>query len=203
MVGEKKQQISAFIDGNELSDQMLKELAGSNELKQDFERYHLIGDVIRDELPQVLSIDFAAKVAAAIELEPTVMAPQSTVKTTVKTKLKQKKAEVIPFFGKLGQYGIAASVAAALVIGVQQLNIDESSNSSMPVLQTIPVGGFVSPVSLQANTSHELQQRNEQQQRLVQRRQVNAYIQDHVLQQRLKNKLSTAQTELQAELKQQ
>lgn len=193
MVSQKKQQVSEFIDGLPLSDQMLIELANSNELKQDFERYHLIGDVMRDEIPQTLDLDFATKVAAAIESEPTILAP----KAKVTDKLKGKQAEVIPLFGKLTQYGIAASVAAALVIGVQQLDLKDNQDSNAPVLQTIPMGGFVSPVSLQANTNQELQQRNEQKQLLEQRRQVNAYIQDHVLQQRLKSRVhqTQAQTE--------
>lgn len=196
MVSENKQQISEFIDGLPLSDHLLIELASSHELKQDFEHYHLIGNVMRDELPSQLDLNFASRVAAAIESEPTILAPKAKVTANVSDKLKRKPAEVIPFFGKLGQYGIAASVAAALVIGVQQLNVEDSQHSSIPVLQTIPVGGFVSPVSLQANTSLELQQRNEQQQRLEQRRQVNAYIQDHVLQQRLKSQRLAQETSL-------
>jgi sigma-E factor negative regulatory protein RseA len=199
MVSKKKQQISEFIDGLPLSEQMLNELASSDELKQDFEHYHLIGDVMRDELPHQLDLNFASKVAAAVELEPTILAP----KAKVTDKLKRKQAEVIPFFGKLGQYGIAASVAAALVIGVQQLDLKDSQNPSAPVLQTVPVGGFVSPVSLSANTNQELQQRNEQKQRLEQRRQVNAYIQDHVLQQRLKSQVDEQKSMTQAQEQQQ
>jgi sigma-E factor negative regulatory protein RseA len=183
MVGENKQQLSEYIDDLPLSDRMLEQLANSGELKRTFEHYHLIGNVMRDELPVQLDLGFADKVAAAIELEPTIIAPKAKVGGTQQAML----AKVIPFVGKFGQYGIAASVAVALVIGVQQLNIADSALPNSPVLQTVPMGGFVSPVSLQTNANFEVQQRKEHKQRQEQRRQVNAYIQDHVLQQRLKS----------------
>jgi len=187
MVGENKQQLSEYIDDLALSDDMLKQLAESGELKQTFTHYQLIGQAMRDELPPQIDLDFSAKIAAAIELEPTIIAPKvSQVDNAVSA---PKQAKIIPFISKFSQYGIAASVAAALVIGVQQLNIADSSIAASPVLQTVPMGGFVSPVSLQANTQSAVQQRNEQQQRIERRRQVNAYIQDHVLQQRIKSEV--------------
>jgi len=185
MVGENKQQLSEYIDDLPLSDEMLKQLAETGELKQTFSHYQLIGQAMRDELPAQLDLGFADKVAAAIALEPTIIAP--VVKKEQPKPPRKKLATVIPFIGKFGQYGIAASVAAALVIGVQQLNVADNRIAPSPVLQTVPMGGFVSPVSLQPNAKLEVQQRQEQKQRLEQRRQVNAYIQDHVLQQRIKS----------------
>ncbi|NRA61478.1 MAG: hypothetical protein HRU25_11325, partial [Psychrobium sp.] len=133
--------------------------------------------------------NFADKVSAAIALEPTIIAP-----TAKRSKPKQeqgqskpKSAEVIPFFGKMGQYGIAASVAAVLVLGVQQIGGSDQQAKPFPVLQTIPTGGFASPVSLQAPSSNELQQKIEQSQRMQQQRRLNAYVKDHILQQRLKS----------------
>lgn len=187
---EKKQQVSEFIDGETLSDEMLIELAGDQQLKNDFERYQLIGDVLRDELPPSLNLDFAAKVAAAIELEPTVLVPKLVKEPVVKSKT--RPANVIPLFSRLGQYGIAASVAAAMVIGVQQLNVENTPNEQPQILQTYPMGGFVSPVSLQTNVSLQSKQRVEKKQLLQQRRQVNAYLQDHILQQRLKSQMISA-----------
>ena len=187
MVCENKQQISEFIDGEALSDEMLIELASNEQLKDDFEHYQLIGDILRDELPPALNLSFAAKVAAVIELEPTVLVPRTAKNTVVISE--KKPAKVIPLFSRLGQYGIAASIAAARVIGVQQLNIEDSANKQPQVLQTYPMGGFISPVSLQTNASLESKQRAEQKQRLQQRRQVNAYLQDHILQQRLKSQM--------------
>ncbi|MDP2560893.1 sigma-E factor negative regulatory protein [Psychrobium sp. 1_MG-2023] len=196
-MSDNRQTVSSFIDGEELSKELLDQLASDEALQGDFERYHLIGDAIRDELSPAFELDFADKVAAAIELEPTVIAPQATQETTVNEEVSKKpRAEVIPFFGKLGQYGIAASVAAAMVIGVQQFNHEETQSKDIPVLQTIPTGGYASPVSFQAPTTNDLQKKIEQEeQRAQQQHRMNAFVKDHMLQQRLKSQTQEVESE--------
>lgn len=186
-MAQNKERLSSFIDGEQLSvEEILAELDQTPELAQTFERYHTIGDAMRDEVSTAFELNFADKVAAAIDAEPTIIAPVQSA-TTSKQK-KPKAAEVIPLFGKLGQYGIAASVAAAMVIGVQQLNSNPADvQSEFPVLQTIPTGGYASPVSFQSAPQAERQQELKQQQRIEQQRRMNAYIEDHLLQQRLKS----------------
>lgn len=187
-MSQNKETLSSFIDGEELSNEVLQELVKSPESVESFERYQVIGDAMRDELSPAFDLNFADSVAAAIEAEPTIIAPVQETKQP--KKLTKKTAEVIPFFGKLGQYGIAASVAAAMVIGVQQLDSNTATQQDFPVLQTIPTGGYASPVSFQATSSNELQQELKQQQRIEQQRRMNAYIKDHLLQQRLKSQSS-------------
>jgi len=199
-LSQKKQTLSSFIDGEEVAvTALFDELANDPQLSQTFERYHTIGDAMRDELSPAFELDFADKISAAIEQEPTIIAPSMTkdVEVTPANEHKQgntKTAEVIPFFGKLGQYGIAASVAAAMVIGVQQLNT-EASHQQLPVFQTIPTGGYASPVSFQTTPSNDLQQELQQQQRIEQQRRMNAYIKDHLLQQRLKSQSNLDKTQ--------
>ena len=191
-MSQNKEILSSFIDGEEQSSiSVFDELAKHPELVQTFERYHAIGDAMRDDLSPAFTLDFASAVSAAIDAEPTIIAPKQTPSVTLsdnKSLSRGKKvADVIPFFGKLGQYGIAASVAAAMVIGVQQLNNNSSLQQDIPVLQTIPTGGYASPVSFQATSSNELQQELKQKQRIEQQRRMNAYVKDHLLQQRLKS----------------
>ena len=189
-MSDSKQELSSFIDGQDSSNKLLDKLVESATLKEEFARYHLIGEAMRDELPSEFSLDFSDKVAAAIALEPTVIAPKKrAVVKNSQTKFKTKSADVIPFFGRIGQYGIAASVAAVLVLGVQQYGDSDQKSKAFPVLQTIPTGGFASPVSLQAPSSNELQQQIEQSQRMQQQRRLNAYVNDHILQQRLKSQV--------------
>jgi len=187
-VAHSNETLSSFIDGEELSSKsILDQLAQEPELAKTFERYHTIGDAMRDEVSPAFSLDFADKVAAAIDAEPTIIAPAQISEPHTNKTAKPKTAEVIPFFGKLGQYGIAASVAAAMVIGVQQLNNSAvDGQQDFPVLQTIPTGGYASPVSFQAAPQNELRQELKQQ-RIEQQRRMNAYIKDHLLQQRLKS----------------
>lgn len=71
-----KDQLSAWMDGElaaEESAHILATLARSPEQRATGEAYWLIGDVLRDETP--LSNDFTSRVMAALETEPTVLAP--------------------------------------------------------------------------------------------------------------------------------
>ena len=72
-----KDRISALMDGelDERSATQLIEAAGRDrEAKEAWRTYHLISDAMRDT--PVLSDGFAARVAATLEAEPTVLAPR-------------------------------------------------------------------------------------------------------------------------------
>ncbi|MGL5408425.1 MAG: sigma-E factor negative regulatory protein, partial [Shewanella sp.] len=98
-----------------------------------------------------------------------------------------ERNNVVSLFKQFGQYAIAATVALFAVVGVQNYNQStEDDAGAAPVLVTRPLVGSASPVSLQTgpvsqtqNQSYSNDQVNEQ------RRRINTYIQDHMLQQRL------------------
>lgn len=74
-----KEKVSALLDGalDEMaSARMLDTLRRDPALRRDWERYSLIGDVMRDE--PVLSADFTSRLMAELEQEPTVLAPVRT-----------------------------------------------------------------------------------------------------------------------------
>ncbi len=71
-----KENVSALLDGalDEMaSSRMLESLKRDGGLRRDWEKYCLIGDVLRDE--EVLSSDFTMKVMQSLADEPTVLAP--------------------------------------------------------------------------------------------------------------------------------
>lgn len=71
-----KEKVSALLDGaldEPASERMLDTLKRDPALRRDWERYSLIGDVMRDE--PVLSADFTSRLMAELEQEPTVLAP--------------------------------------------------------------------------------------------------------------------------------
>ncbi|MCL1050230.1 anti-sigma factor [Shewanella abyssi] len=173
--------VSAAVDG-ELDEQMLAELAADVDSHEQWRDYHMIGDAMRGELPQTVSVDLSASIMAVIDEEPAIIAPkQSTVKA------KPAISNVVPFFKQFGQYAIAASVAMVAVVGVQNYNQETLlDNSPLPVLNTRPLIGSASPVSLQTGAVQQNQSYTNEQV-VDQRRRINAYIQDHLLQQRLNN----------------
>lgn len=182
-----KERISALMDNQLHSEQALKALSEDPSASATWERYHLIGDALRDELPEQLDLDLSQRIANALEQEPVVLAPKSrrSLFSLVKPGMRQ-------FIQVAGQYGIAASVAVAVLVGIQQYQQEDTvaSIKQTPVLNTVPVGGSAIPVSINYNSGriHEAQQKPSamtEQQLQEQRQRIARYIQDHQLQQRL------------------
>lgn len=176
--------VSAAVDG-ETDVQTMAELAADTHSHNKWRNYHLIGDAMRGELPQTMALDLSASIAAAIELEPAIVSPQAKAPIAITEQVTTDKNRVVPLFKQFGQYAIAATVAMFAIVGVQNVNqtADDAASPS-PVLVTRPLVGSASPVSLQTgpvqqNQSYTNDQMNEQ------RRRINTYIQDHMLQQRL------------------
>lgn len=165
------EKVSSAVDEYDVSDEVLKELANDCHLSDTWERYHLIGNVMRDEAPEVLHLDIAAKVASEIALEPTVLAPQEN-----KSYVAKLSAKVVQFAKPLGQVAIAASAAGLMIVGVQQSNMADNQIVPTQVIQTSPLGGIAEPVSLnyQQNTVASKKQAYIEQQRRFQ-----ALLNDH------------------------
>ncbi len=183
-----KERISALMDNQLHSEQALKALSEDPSASAAWERYHLIGDALRDELPEQLDLNLSQRIADALEQEPTILAPKPrrSLFSLVKPSVKQ-------FIQVAGQYGIAASVAVAVLVGIQQYQQEDDALAGIkqtPVLNTVPVGGSAIPVSINFNTGrvHDAQQQSSamtEQQLQEHRQRIARYIQDHQLQQRL------------------
>lgn len=178
-----KEQISALMDGDLEQQEILDQVSSDAELSGCWQRYHLIGDAMRRELPQAIHLDLADSIAAALEEEPAIVAPRPSVASQSAQAAGRSPGRVVSLFKMVGQYAIAASVALAVVVGVQQVSNTPEGNSELPVLPTLPLSGNASPVSLKA-TPAPLHQPLSEPQLIEQQRRVNAYLQDHGIQQR-------------------
>lgn len=184
-----KEQLSALMDGDLSEIEVLNELGTDPALQDTWSRYHLIGDAMRGDLPVNLQLDLSDSIMQALEDEPAILAPKPAQPAAPQV---QPAGKVIPFvrrFGQqVGQYAIAASVAAAVIFGVQQYQGKDGVPSS-PVLNTIPVGGSAAPVSVHypqdGSRTGVRQQGLSEQQMQEQRERINAFLRDHQLQQRL------------------
>jgi len=106
----QEEQLSAFVD-DELDvppGALLARLAEDETSRRQWARYHLIGDVIRDRAAPLVP-DFRARISAAIDAEPTLLAPAAV-------RLRAPAAQSAP--GSARHWGIAASLAAAGLTGV-------------------------------------------------------------------------------------
>ncbi|WP_421321530.1 RseA family anti-sigma factor [Aeromonas veronii] len=189
-----KEQISALMDGDLSDAEVLNELEMDSDLQDTWGRYHLIGDAMRGDLPVNLQLDLSDSIMAALEDEPTILAPKPVETAPVlQPAVAPVKTDfnVVPLFRRvgqqLGQYAIAASVAAAVIFGVQQYQGQDGVPAN-PVLNTIPIGGSAAPVSVhypQQDGARARQQGLTEQQMQEQRERINAFLRDHQLQQRL------------------
>ncbi|MGY6039862.1 sigma-E factor negative regulatory protein [Aeromonas sp. AE23HZ002T15] len=184
-----KEQISALMDGDLSEIKVLNELGTDPAMQDTWSRYHLIGDAMRGDLPVNLQLDLSDSIMLALEDEPTILAPAPAPSTAPGVKTGAKVIPLLRRFGQqVGQYAIAASVAAAVIFGVQQYQGQDGVPNN-PVLNTIPVGGSATPVSVhypqEGNRATTRQQGLNEQQMQEQRERVNAFLRDHQLQQRL------------------
>ena len=137
-----------------------------------WERYHLMGDVMRGETSDVINFDLSAQIASAIADEPTILAPQANNNFTSKI-----KAKVVQFAKPFGQMAIAASAAGLMVMGVQQNTAD--TDTVLPanqVVRTMPFGGIAEPVSL---NFQQTSRTSEKQAYIDQQRRFQALLSDH------------------------
>lgn len=179
--------VSAAVDG-ETDSQALAELASDKASHEKWRNYHMIGDAMRGELPQTLNLDLSARIADAIEQEPTIMAPtpsrEDATEQQIAAKVSGDSVKVVPFYKQFGQYAIAATVAVMAIVGVQNMNQTEGDTDiTAPALVTRPLIGSASPVSYQGPGAQQQGYNNEQLREQQQR--INSYLQDHLLQQRL------------------
>ena len=171
MSENKFETVSSLVDQQVVGDEYLDDIVESDTLSDTWERYHLIGDVMRDEVAESISLDMSASIADAIAQEPTVLAPK---RNAIASKV---KAKVVQFAKPFGQVAIAASAAGLMVLGVQT-NVAENDviTPTQQVVQTMPLGGVADPVSFNYATEN---QTSKKQAYIEQQRRFQALLADH------------------------
>ena len=172
-MNEKKfETVSELIDEQNVDINQLSDIVSDKALSDTWSRYHLIGDVMRDEVPEAMSLDLSASIAQAIDNEPTVLAPKP--RTSVAAML---KAKVVQFGKPVGQMAIAASAAGLMILGVQtNVAENEAIVPATQVVQTMPVIGNLDPVSFNYATNSKS---NQKQAYIEQQRRFHALLADH------------------------
>ncbi|KAB8309511.1 anti-sigma-E factor RseA [Erwinia endophytica] len=185
----QKEQLSALMDGETLDNEVLSALSKDTRLQRDWESYHLIRDTLRGDIGPVIHLDISARVAAALANEPL----NKTATLIPEAQPTPERYSNMPFWHKvrpwaaqITQIGVAACVSLAVIVGVQHYNQPQNgpAQSDSPVLNTLPMMGQASPVSLGV-PSDSVTNDNVPQQVQEQRRRVNAMLQDYELQRRL------------------
>ncbi len=113
----KADQVSMMMD-SEMSqqemDRFIRHLKDNPHLKSCWNSYHLIGDSLRQKLPEFINTELHSRITAAIQNEPTYFLPQ-TASHKKSVAAPSRKKEVLGF-------ALAASITAVAVIGVMQVS---------------------------------------------------------------------------------
>ncbi len=116
--------LSALMD-NQASElelqRLLKATQEDAELKAAWSRYHLVRSVMKNEAIHAAPVDFAARISAALEAESGYSAQTTAVNIPVRgTKAAAAAASFNDWWANIGRVAVAASVAIAVIVGVQQ-----------------------------------------------------------------------------------
>lgn len=181
--------VSAVMDGESDDSRVLDQITRDDALAEKWQRYHVIRQGLRKEMPEFADFDISARVAEALEQEPAIVAPKRRWETLPIV------GNVVPLVRQGGQLAIAASVAVAMVLGVQQYNQPETEQpfNTAPSIVIPGIQAELSPVSLEQTrpvNNNEL---------VEQRRLINAYMNDHRQQLRLKTVSQPQQAEVENE----
>lgn len=177
--------MSALVDGEPIvgesdadKNTLVSAIASDASLKAKWRSYHLTRDLLRNDMSNDVNFDISDKVAAALDDELPIIAPKSTWRDLPVV------SAVIPVLRQSGQLAMVACVTAVVIFGFQTYNQPEATDPFVTAAPYLGPQGGLAPVSLQS-TNNSSQDRMSQ--LLEQRRQLNALIQDHVRQQRLRD----------------
>lgn len=187
MTNKHLESISALVDGevNQLElDSALQLTVEQAETAKAFNRYSLIGDVLRSEQVLETNNDFAASIQSAIAnvKQESVAEHDSVVKISSHSSWGAKVKQKMKTFGQSNtgrnsmQFAIAASVALVAVVGVSNMSQSDTSYT-VPVAKTTPLINGVAPVSLGSDGV-----KNKPSASQMTQSRINALITDHQLQ---------------------
>jgi sigma-E factor negative regulatory protein RseA len=131
-----KQEISALMDGEMFEDQadaFLDKLKRHPEMQQDWERYHLIGDALRQ--PDHICKSFGKSFHERLQAEPTVFAPYKRTSQRVRN----------------FALSAVASVMALALVAWLSLQVGSEPAPQVAAVQIQPDNNAVRPAAAQAN----------------------------------------------------
>lgn len=113
--------LSALMD-NQVSElefqRLLKATQDDAELKAAWNRYHVVRAVLKKDFIQPAPVNFAARVSAALQDETEFKYADANIQSSTNSTI--AVASFNNWWANIGRVAVAASVAAAVIVGVQQ-----------------------------------------------------------------------------------
>lgn len=133
MTNKRFEGVSALVDSELTSHDargLLTDLQQDVVLRQCWEHYHLIGDAMRNNLPDTVKHDLAQRIQSALATEPPLPIPLSLA-----ARKRSQRTSLPAFFRPVVGFAVAASVTALAVIG---FNLTAPTGSAVPSLAAAP-----------------------------------------------------------------
>jgi len=131
MTTKNDDNLSALVDGeldSTRAKHLITDITASDELRARWANYHVISDAMQGNGQHNQTIDLSAQISAALEDEPTVLAPRSRTRT------------IPAMFKQVAGMAVAATVAAAAVLMLQPTEPGVFNQTEMVAGLGSPVG---------------------------------------------------------------
>ena len=164
----QEESISSFVDDElDINDReaLISRLHENEEEKQVWGRYCVMSDAIKKSLPETINHNLFERVQAAIEEEPTLLAPapSHTENELPEAEIVALPKKTMPFKPMFG-YGIAASLTLAVVLGFQinsgtegdQIQQAAVVKQNIPATQQIQIASKLASKTTVSFTADEL-----------------------------------------------
>ncbi len=142
MADDKKEWISALADGELTDDELtrgLDALRNDPVLLESWSRYHLVRDALHSNLEARVMPDLSHRVAAALDSEPVILAPQRSHR---------------PWLRHAAGLAVAASVTGVAILGITRMSGEENGVTTIAANQPQEYVRMEPPQKAQAGMSN-------------------------------------------------
>ena len=155
MADKINEQLSALIDDECASAEqtvLLRQLSQNPDLQQRWQRYHLIGDTLKNTLPDAFDPQFCHRVQQAIAAEPTPLIERHQLGDQ-QQRWRQQRWRPQRWSQSVSGLAVAASLVVAVAIGVIALQQTASETGNQTNTNTIAVNPSPTPMAANSSTS--------------------------------------------------
>lgn len=131
-----REQISALMDDELEQGSMfiINALKDNREYRLTWDRFHLIGEAMRGQLPETVDMSLADRISKALDNEPALTATHSGPARSLN-----------PFLKPLAGLAIAASVTFVAIVGIRQVAMTPGSVNVVPENNNVVASNQVDP----------------------------------------------------------
>ncbi|MEW9890148.1 MAG: RseA family anti-sigma factor [Candidatus Symbiodolus clandestinus] len=149
--------LSMLMDGEKIKEQDLESLWNhrSSSHQSQWQRYHLVRDVLRGDGCSHLPLDFANQVAAVLKYEQSPLVQLMSSRPAKRRTIWQRWCTLLLSpIGRLGEITMACAFAFLLILGVNWYRdtVTLESHQSLSI-NPLPLGGVITSVGYQSDNS--------------------------------------------------